>query len=907
MKRTIPLTLLVLGFLNLAHLGSPQTASAQTQAVSIAILNFQDDTGANAPAALGQKLARDLHQKIATGYRDLLPRLVTAPDASAKGLTLDQIAALAKQSGATYVVRGGLLALTSEPAGSDSKVTAQLYADVISADSAAIVATVRAEGSGAQSGAAPQLPSLDVSGDQFSSSGVGRAFAGAVAQLADSIHQAVTGGAGGGSAAGGNTQTTTTTQPDTSQAATQVDAAKSAEADADLQQLITQAETLLSSSANPNGPNATAAGQALQALKSALEAKAALMQSGKDTSQADQDIATQRQALQAAVSQLTADAAAATSTGAATTDTQQSPAQQQSAEQKKGFLQKINDFAGQALSLLQNIQQMRAALQSLTESSASASSSANASNASSSANASAAQTGDAGGAGNTSATEQQLGECSGVVTDQNGAAIPNAQVAEQTSGSSASTDSSGQYDLKGLLANQIAVLTVTANGQTLTAQTPITAGRTATLDFQFKPDAAGGGHPITLPPTILPPTAIVNAPPGSKVGSLKGVVRDPQGLPVARALVTLKGLATARTDSQGRFQFLNVPVGTQHLSVRQSGLQAKTAQVKVAAAASTDAPVQFAASDRVAPPSKPSLLVSGSGGAVAGSVADLQGHPLAGAKISLLQQTSALAAFTGPTGAFVLNDVKPGPYRVVASKAGYDPSFQNVTLGPGARASVNFRLSRQSSPAVAGLLEARTARRAVIRGRVLGTKGNAIANATVALRPAAGGAVLTSANTNRNGEYQLSAEPGRYEVRASSDSYQTASHFLEAQAGATARADFALEPRAPDAAVISGKKRSTTTEGLGTAGSIVGLVTDARTGRPVAGALVSISKQQRTQTDPAGRFAFADLPPGRYQLTISRPGYSSAQDPVSIQSGKTARANLTLQPNPTRPFEIRRP
>jgi hypothetical protein len=109
--------------------------SGQNQTVSIAILNFQDDTGANAPAELGQKLAQDLHQKVATGYKDLLPRLVVGSDAAAvKGLTIDQIAALGKQNGAKFVVRGGLLTLTSELAGSDSKVTVQLYADIISAD-----------------------------------------------------------------------------------------------------------------------------------------------------------------------------------------------------------------------------------------------------------------------------------------------------------------------------------------------------------------------------------------------------------------------------------------------------------------------------------------------------------------------------------------------------------------------------------------------------------------------------------------------------------------------------------------------------------------------------------------------------------------------------------------------------
>ena len=100
MKRATLPAILVLGFLSLALFGSLETASAQNQTVSIAILNFQDDTGANAPAELGQSLSQDLHQKIATGYKDLLPRLLTSPAASVKGLTLDQIAELAKQNGA---------------------------------------------------------------------------------------------------------------------------------------------------------------------------------------------------------------------------------------------------------------------------------------------------------------------------------------------------------------------------------------------------------------------------------------------------------------------------------------------------------------------------------------------------------------------------------------------------------------------------------------------------------------------------------------------------------------------------------------------------------------------------------------------------------------------------------------
>ena len=877
MKRATLITILALGIMTFSLFGSPGTGSRQTQTVSIAIVSFQDDTGANATADLRSSLAQSLQQKIAAGYKDLLPRLVGGVDsATVKSFTLDQIAALGKQSGAKYVIRGGLLTAASESAGSDSKITVQLYADIISADNATILTTVRAEGSGTQTGASPSLSTLDVKSDQFSTSGVGQAFAGAIAQLADSIHQTVTTGTA-------NTQTTamTTSQTGTSQTVTQVDTAKSAEADADLQQLITQAGMLLSSSINPNDQTAIAASQALQALKSALETKSTLMQSGQDTTQADQDIAAQRLALQTAVDRLIAQAAAASQSGNVTTNSQQLTSE------KKGFLQTINDFSSQALLLLQNIQQMRTTLHSLSESSV---------------NPLAVQTGGVNGASIPPATEQQLGECNGVVTDQNGTAIQNAQVADQTSGISTSTDSNGQYDLKGLLANQIAVVAVTANGKTMTAQTPIAFGQTATLDFQFRPDANGISHPIVLPPTV-----ILHPPLGSKVGSLKGIVRDPQGRPLARSLVMLKGFGFARSDSQGQFQFLNVPAGAQQLSVNQSGLQTKTTQVKVDVARSTDAPVQFSPGDRIAPPARTPLLVSTAGGKVAGSVVDRQNLPLAGAKISLIQGASALSVFTGATGAFTLNNVKPGLYRIIAAKAGYDPSLQNVTLGSGVNPSVQFRLNQQSSPAVASLLMSHSKLRTAIRGRVLAANGNAIASATVAVKPIGGNAILASINTNKNGEYQLSVEPGKYEVRASCNSCRDASHNLEVPAGATAQSDFALEPRVSGTVIDSSKKTPPTTGRVDTVGNVIGQVTDASTGRPIAEAIVVISNQQRTQTSKTGEFTFGNLLPGSYQITISKSGYSVIQSSISIQSGKTSRANLTLRPKSAKPIEIRRP
>ncbi len=916
--------------LMLISFGVGNAASGQDQFVSIAILNFQDDTSANAPAELGQKLAQDLHQKVAVSYKDLLPRVIAGIDAAAvKGLTIEQIAALGKQQGAKFVIRGGLLTVVSEPAGPDTKITVQLYADVISADTAALISTVRAEASGMQSGPPPQLSAIDARSDQFSSSGIGQAFAGAVAQLAESIHQTIA------AASASSGQTTSgmgqpAMQPGAQPDAAQAEAAKTAEADAELQQLIAQAQSLISSGANTSTQSMSAVSQALQALQAALQSKAALMEKGQDASQADQEIAMQRQALQTAVAQVTAEASG--SPGAATTGTGQQPG-----GQRRGFMERIDEFAGQALSTLQKIQQIRTTLRSFHEPSAYGPSTEQPS---AGGNIGATEQPTPGGitgateqptpGGNTGATEQQLGEANGVVTDQNGNPVPNAQVTDQDSGATTSTDGSGQYNLTGLLNNQVATLVVKVGDQTMSAPAHIISERSATVDFQFKPTARGITRAGVLPSTVI----LDSQTGGASKGILKGVVRDAQGRPVPRALVTLKGLGVARTNSQGEYQFLNVPAGPQQLIFNQSGLQTKTARVQVSAAKSNEARIQFAPSDKISTSLvRPSLIVSGSGAAIKGVVFDSENHPLAGAKVSAIHEQSALAVFTAANGAFEIRNLKPGPYRLIASKAGYENSTQNLSLSSNGSESVNFQLKQQSSPLVASLLRNEMARRGVIRGRVLAANGGVIANAAVTLKTMSGTPVIATGKTNQNGEYLFNVREGQYEVHVSHSSYQAASRNVEARAGGLAQADFLLKPTSIVSGQAQGSRESTAaagqpvrTEGpqrthqsqpgagaparvqVVKTGGVLGQVLDAKTGRPIAGATVSVSGQRGTTTDSAGSFALTNLSPGGYQVNISKTGYLSLQRTVSVNSGETIRLSVSLTAQSAAPIRIiRRP
>ena len=161
---------------------------------------------------------------------------------------------------------------------------------------------------------------------------------------------------------------------------------------------------------------------------------------------------------------------------------------------------------------------------------------------------------------------------------------------------------------------------------------------------------------------------------------------------------------------------------------------------------------------------------------------------------------------------------------------------------------------------------------------------------------------LTGTSLKGNVMLPGNVPPGKYELRANASSYQPASRVLEVQAGATAQSDMALQPLVAEPSGPSFGRTVPTLETGNNGGSLVGQVIDASTRRPIVGAMVSISKAQQTRTDDNGRFIFENLSPGRYQLTVWKPAYSSIQGVVSIQAARTAYANLSLQKKSDRAF-----
>ena len=79
-------------------------------------------------------------------------------------------------------------------------------------------------------------------------------------------------------------------------------------------------------------------------------------------------------------------------------------------------------------------------------------------------------------------------------------------------------------------------------------------------------------------------------------------------------------------------------------------------------------------------------------------------------------------------------------------------------------------------------------------------------------------------------------------------------------------------------------------------GTIVGRITDARTGDPIQSASIQIEATRLGGiTSPDGRFRIANVPAGARTVVVLRLGYASARRAVTVTAGQEASVELALQ------------
>lgn len=80
----------------------------------------------------------------------------------------------------------------------------------------------------------------------------------------------------------------------------------------------------------------------------------------------------------------------------------------------------------------------------------------------------------------------------------------------------------------------------------------------------------------------------------------------------------------------------------------------------------------------------------------------------------------------------------------------------------------------------------------------------------------------------------------------------------------------------------------------GTYNAVQGVVLDAVTNQPIAGATVSVDTVLTTTTDAQGKFSFAQVPVGDVDIVITAPGYKQYSAPSRLDPDKPLSLSVSL-------------
>ncbi|HEY6449794.1 MAG TPA: carboxypeptidase-like regulatory domain-containing protein [Candidatus Cybelea sp.] len=80
--------------------------------------------------------------------------------------------------------------------------------------------------------------------------------------------------------------------------------------------------------------------------------------------------------------------------------------------------------------------------------------------------------------------------------------------------------------------------------------------------------------------------------------------------------------------------------------------------------------------------------------------------------------------------------------------------------------------------------------------------------------------------------------------------------------------------------------------------SVTGVIVDAASNAPIAGAVVTIDTVLTATTDAAGRFSVNKVPSGIADYSVQAKGYQTLASTADVEPGKPFQLNLTLAQQP---------
>ncbi|SFE27343.1 Carboxypeptidase regulatory-like domain-containing protein [Paenibacillus catalpae] len=344
------------------------------------------------------------------------------------------------------------------------------------------------------------------------------------------------------------------------------------------------------------------------------------------------------------------------------------------------------------------------------------------------------------------------------------------------------------------------------------------------------------------------------------IGGVTGTIIDKStGLPLTGVTVQanlLPGNTNAgQTTSNGGgvYGFPQLPFGSYNLTFNLSGYQSISAAATIVAGAIQTVNVTLTPIPAVI---QGTIAASDSGG------------PIAGAIVHVTNSIGVLVAqaVTNAAGAYVVIGLSPGYYRVSFSASQFQARDFPVTLAIAETRTLNAALSPNPGTVTGTITNAQTG--VPLAGVLVEVLDNR-------------NSILSSTFTNAAGNYTIaSLSPATNDrLRISADTFVAQVIGFSIAAGQTKVVNAALSP---------------------VAGVLTGMITDATTGLPLAGASIRVFTAegitlQTTSTAADGSYTIPSLAPGSYSIVIAEEGYAGQTIGAMIDAASATTLNASLQ------------
>ncbi len=348
-------------------------------------------------------------------------------------------------------------------------------------------------------------------------------------------------------------------------------------------------------------------------------------------------------------------------------------------------------------------------------------------------------------------------------------------------------------------------------------------------------------------------------------GTVSGTITAGNGRPLPNAVVQVldrneSPRGRAQTDSAGRYFIGELPAGILSLVASAPGFASESLAVQLQPGQEL-AGIDFA--------------LSPNPGGISGLVTDLATDlPINGAEVNIrFSEASGLsvaAVTTSQFGEFLVTDLAPSSYALTVFAPGYQTGFIGAIVESDQITNASVMLAAQPG---------------TIRGQVLTVDDAELtSNNTYIKLFTSSGTLIQTLFADSSGRFVIeNLAPDIYSLSATAEDHATDSQTVLLGPGELKLVVFRLVP------VLS---------------FVSGIVTDAVTRLPIAGALVTVNSRttlpiDTTFTDQLGQFMFDSISAGRRVLTVTADGYGTFTSGILAGAGFTTTfLRVELEPLP---------